>query len=452
MQTENEAALANMPVPKAIAKFAIPTVLSQLIHVIYSLADTFFVGHTGDEMQISALTLTFPIFMMITCVGNLFGIGANSYMSRALGRGEREEARKSSVIALYAAMAVSLLLSVAAGVWMEPLLYFVGASDGNLPHAAEYLKWTIVLGMLPSVASLVIGHELRAVGETGKASRGMIGGGLANIVLDYLLIFPCGMGVAGAGLATAASNCGVLVYYIIEIIRMKKGDTIELRIHKLVPRRDILREIVLVGLPSAIQIILGSSSNIIMTRLLHGYGEVAMAAYGVSQKIASIGVQITIGLTHGIMPLVGYSYGAGNMARVREISRVSFAVLACAVVLGLAGVLCFPRAITDAFVTNAATATLAAEFLKIHIFCLPGNSYVNLFGALFQAMGKWKRALALQCIRIGGLMIPLLLLFSLFGSMYALIAAAPAADTLSLCLAAGMYFMLLRERKQERKA
>jgi len=186
-------------VPRVVAKFAIPTVLSQLVTLLYNLADTFFVGQTNDPSQVAALTLSFPLFMLLTMVGNLFGIGANSFISRSLGQGDRNRAARASTFAFYAALvAVALIMAVLA-VFMRPILTAIGAvTPESFRATREYLSWTVLYGGIPTVASLMLGHLIRAEGNTKQASIGMALGGILNIGLDYVFVPVLGLAAAWA--------------------------------------------------------------------------------------------------------------------------------------------------------------------------------------------------------------------------------------------------------------
>lgn len=181
----------SVPVPKAIAKFAVPTIFSQMVTLAYNLADTFFVGHTGDPNQVAALTLSFPIFMSLTAIGNLMGVGANSLISRSLGSGDEKRAKYAGAFGLYGAICLTAILSVGLLLGMRPILTMVGASQDTYSYTSSYLMWTVVIGGIPTVCSLVLGHLIRAEGNSKQASIGMSLGGIINMVLDPLLIF-CG--------------------------------------------------------------------------------------------------------------------------------------------------------------------------------------------------------------------------------------------------------------------
>ena len=432
--------------PRAIAKFAIPTILSQLVTLIYNLADTFFVGRTNDPAQVAALTLSFPLFMMLIMVSNLFGIGANSFISRSLGQGDKERAATAAAFSFYGAIGAILALMAVLAVFMRPILTAIGAVTPESYAATKaYLSWTVIYGGVPSVAALMLGHLIRAEGNTKQASIGMALGGFLNIGLDA--IFVPGMGAAGAGIATCISNCISLLYLYV-VLRRSRGSVISLSPAKLrLVERYIVKQVILVGIPAAAIIILGSSANAILTHFMSAYGDVSIAAYGITQKIGTVGIQITIGLTQGIMPLLGYCYGAGETKRLKEINRWSFILLGCYAGLCILLVMTFADTLVRIFINEPNTVEKGVRFLRIWFFCAPGMCFTNLFSSIFQAMGKWIHSLALSVIRQIGVLIPLLAILNRLVGEVGLVCAQPAADTVSLLVGIGIYLSLMKGLK-----
>lgn len=428
---------------KAVLALAVPTVMSQIITLIYNLADTFFVGHTGDPNQVAALTLVFPVYMLLTGIGNLFGIGANSRISRCLGLGDREGAKEASRFAFWGGLLATGLLLVLLGSFLTPILRAMGASDQTLGHTVGYVRWVMLVGGLPTEASLLLAHMLRGEGSAKEASFGMMLGGILNMLLDPIFIFPLGMGVAGAGFATMLSNVVCLLYYLLVLLRSRGETVVTMRPGAFAWRSA--REILLVGLPAAAVIALGSSANIILTRSLAQYSDLAVASFGVTQKFGTITMNIAIGLTQGIMPLIGYNYAAGNFDRVKAVCRCSFGILFGFVAVFLTVYQLIPGRLMELFVSDEATVELGAEFLRRWSLCVPGMTFVFLFNAIFQAMGLWKRSLMLSVLRQGVIFIPAMLVLRQVMGMYGLIWSQPLADTLALCLGVVLYRSVLGE-------
>lgn len=442
---KNKDVFQGLSVPHAIAKFAIPTILSQLVTLLYNLADTFFVGHTNDPSQVAALTLSFPIFMTLTMVGNLFGIGANSFISRSLGQGEHKQASKASTFSFYGALAGVLVIIAVLAIFMTPILTAIGAVTPEAFQATKaYLTWTVLYGGIPTVAALMLGHLIRAEGNTKQASIGMALGGLLNIILDYLFVSLMGLGAEGAAIATFISNI-ISFLYLLQVILRTTGTVIVLNPTKLRFEAKIVKQVILVGIPAAAIIVLGSSANIVLTHFMSQYGDISIAAFGIVQKIGSIAIQITVGLTQGIMPLLGYCYGAQDIKRLKEINKYSFIILGCYAAFCLVFVMTLAESLIRLFISETETVAKGVQFLRIWFFCAPGMCFTNLFSSIFQAMGKWAHSLALSVIRQAGLLFPLLVFMNYFVGEIGLVCAQPISDTISLIVGICFYALLIKK-------
>ena len=444
---QKQDAFLTLPVPRAVAKFAIPTILSQLVTLLYNLADTFFVGHINDPSQVAALTLSFPLFMSLTMVGNLFGIGANSFISRSLGQGAREKASKASTFAFYGAIAGVLVIIAVLSVFMTPILKVIGAvTPESFKATKAYLTWTVLYGGVPTVASLMLGHLVRAEGNTKQASIGMALGGILNIGLDYVFVPVLGLGAEGAAIATCISNV-IAFLYLLQVVLRNRDTVIVLSPARFSLELQIVKQVILVGIPAAAIIVLGSSANIVLTHFMSDYGDVSIAAYGIVQKIGTIAIQITVGLTQGIMPLLGYCYGAGETKRMKEVSSFSFLLLGSYAALCILVVELFAGAFINLFISETATVEKGIQFLRVWFLCAPGMCFTNLFSSVFQAMGKWAHSLALSVIRQVGFLFPLLVILNAVAGEMGLVCAQPIADTGALLLGIGIYRKLMKQLK-----
>lgn len=444
----NKDVFENMSVPKAVAKLAVPTVLSQLVVLIYNLADAFFVGHTNDPSQIAALTVSFPIFMCLTMVANLFGIGANSFMSRSLGEKKPENARKASTFGFYGSFIAVGILILILNVFNVPILRMAGAvTDSTLGHTQSYLLWTFTVGGVFTVGSMVLAHLIRSEGNTKQASVGVALGGILNIVLDWLFVSVFDMGIRGAGIATFISNL-ISFGYLLTVALRTKDSVITLNPLKLRFEKNIISSVILVGIPAAAVIILGTVANVLLTNSMSSYGDVSIAAQGTVQKVGSVGIQITVGLTQGIMPLLGYCYGAGNFKRFKSVSNLSFAILAIYAGFCIALAELFAEPILHIFTSEIQTVEKGIGFIRIWFLCVPGMCFTNLFGAIFQSMGRWFQSLLLSVVRQVGLLIPLLIILKPLGGETGLMCAQPIADTLTLILGVLMYIVIIKKTKK----
>ncbi len=436
------------PILKSITKFAVPTVLSQIVTLIYNLADTFFVGQTGDPNQIAALTLSFPIFMLLVAVANLMGIGANSLISRSLGVNNLKQAKKTSAFGFYGAILVTIIYSAVLFIAMKPILNLVGTSDATYDYTSSYLIWTVIIGGLPTVMNLVMGHLIRAEGNSKQASIGTALGGVINIILDPILVSGFSLGIKGAAIATAISNFIGMIYFFVVIYKNREKTVISLNPKHISFNRKIVSEVILVGFPAALVILLGSAGNIVLTHYMSPYGDINVAAFGIVQKIGSIAIQISVGMTQGIMPLIGYNYAAGNHKRTADVCKVSFILLSAYAVLCVAVIELFPNLIVGIFIDNEETVKLGVDFVRYWILCAPGMCMVMMLNSIFQAMGKWKQSMFLSVFRQAVMLIPLLILMNNFIGKYGLVWSQPMSDTASMIIGFVLYFIMLKNQKK----
>ena len=441
MTKSNNELFTSMPVGKAVAKLAIPTVVSQIIVILYSLADTFFIGQIGDPNQIAALAITFPIYTLLTAVANLFGIGANSVIARSMGQNDETTAKKASSFSFWGSLAVTLILSILLAVFMEPILLFFGADEYTFGFTRDYLFWVFVIGGIPTVAGLTMGHLVRAVGKTKEAGFGLTIGGVMNIILDPVFIFVFQMDVAGAAVATMLSNAISMVYFFVVLAKIRKATVLTLSPKYFSLEKKVAWGTLSVGFPAALSVLLVSVSISLLNGLLlrHEGGNILSAAYGVTSKCGTIALHISIGIAQGVMPLIGYSYGAKDHKRVHAVCRLSFFILLIFSVAFLAVVQLIPGTIVRLFIDHEETIAVGSVFMRCWSWCVIGMSLFNMYNFIFQAVGKWKTSLLLAVLRLGVIFSVLcVVLDSLFG-VTGLMWVQAITDTVSCLIAMALY-------------
>ena len=441
MTKTNNELFTTMPVGQAVAKLAIPTVVSQIIVILYSLADTFFIGQIGDPNQIAALSITFPIYTLLTAVANLFGIGANSIIARSMGQNDEKTAKKASSFSFWASVIVTGILSVLLAIFMKPTLLFFGADEFTLGFTTDYLFWVFVIGGIPTVAGLVLGHLVRSVGKTKEAGIGLTIGGIMNIILDPIFIFVFNMQVAGAAVATMLSNVISMIYFFYVLFRIRKSTVLTLSPKHFSLEKKVSFGTLSVGFPAAISVLLVSVSISLLNGLLlnHEGGNILSAAYGVTSKCGTIALHISIGIAQGVMPLIGYSYGARNHKRVHEVCRLSFIILFIFSVIFLVIVQLIPDVIVKMFIDHKETIEVGGAFMRRWSWCVIGMSLFNMYNSIFQAVGKWKTSLLLAVLRLGIIFSVLsVVLDKLFG-VTGLMWVQAITDTLSCLIAMALY-------------
>ena len=301
MKTTDKAELfETSPIPVAVTKLCIPTVLASLVMVLYNLADTFFVGELDSAVQNAGVTLVAPILLAFNAVNNLFGVGTSSKMSRALGSKDYDTVYRSSAFGFYSALFFSIVMAIGCTLFKAPLMRLLGADDQTWQTTSDYFFWTVTCGAVPAIMNVVISYLVRAEGEALHASVGMMSGCILNIILDPVFILPWGldMGAAGAGLATFVSNCFACVYFLV-ILYLKRSTTyVCINPKKLSFRREIAKDICVVGIPASIQNLLNVTGMTILNNFTAAYNSAAaVAAMGISHKISLVPMYCTMGLS-----------------------------------------------------------------------------------------------------------------------------------------------------------
>lgn len=441
--TSKTALFETMPIPKAVMQMSVPTVISSLVMVIYNLADTFFVGFLNDPVQNAAVTLAAPALLLFNAVTNLFGVGSSSMMSRALGEKDYETAKKSSATGFYCALVCALVYSLLFTVFKNPLLTVLGADETTRKATSDYLLWTVSCGAMPSILNIVMAYMVRSEGASLHASIGTMSGCILNIILDPIFIMPwgLGMGAAGAGLATFISNSVAFAYFISLTIIKRKTTYVCIKPNMVSKRKKVIFGIAAVGIPSAIQNLLNVTGMTLLNNFTAGYGPDAVAAMGIAQKINMIPLQIALGISQGIMPLIGYNYTAKNYARMK-----GFLIFTTKIVLSLMSIVLviyfvFSKQVTGFFIDTQAVVDYSSKFLQGMCICLPFICMDFMAVGVFQSCGMGKKALVFAILRKIIFEIPLLYLL---GHIFPLYGLAWAQTITEIILAAIAIVVLVR--------
>lgn len=429
------------PIPIACGKLIIPTVIGSLVAVLYSMADTYFVGALNSDVQSAAVSVAAPALLAFNAVNNLFGIGASSMMSRALGYQDTDTVRKSASFGFYGAVFSGLLLSILSGVFLRPLMLLLGATEAAMPATAAYMRWAVVLGATPTILNVVMGYLVRSEGAALHASIGTMSGCLLNIVLDPIFIMPWGldMGAAGAGCATFLSNCVACCYFFV-LLFVRRGKTnISLSPKYFRPQKNIVLGVFAVGVPAAIQNLLNVTGQTVLNNFIKGYGEAAMAALGIAHKVQMIPMQVALGASQGVMPMVGYNYASKNSKRFKGtigfISKLMLPIMAAvALVCWL-----FPEFFISLFHKNPDVISFGGLFLRGFAAAMVFQFLDFLAVGVFQSVGMGKQALLFAVLRKIVLEIPAIILLGRFFGAEGITYSAAVAE---LVLAAAGALML----------
>lgn len=434
---------------KALAVMAVPTIASQVILLIYNLADTWYIGRTNNPYMIAASSLALTIYLAIVALSNVFGVGGGSLMVRLAGEKNEEGARKAASYSLAAAAVSAVVFSLLVLLFMNPLLRLLGASENTLTYARQYVLTTTVIGGFPTVLSMCMPQLLRNAGYSKEAGIGVSLGSLLNIALDPLFMFvllPKGNEVLGAGIATMLSNVCSFVYFIV-IYRKVREKTV-----LVIPKRmerigaDHKRSLYSVGIPAALAVFLFDLVTIVINRLTAAYGDIPLAAMGIVLKLERIPINVGLGVCLGMVPLIAYNYGAGNRERMKQFfSLARVAILAfscmCVVLFWL-----FAGPLISAFISDEQTIAQGTAFLKGRCLALPfmmiGYHIVNYMNAVNQG----KVSFILAIIRHILLIIPITVLMNRIWGLTGLTWSQLVADALNAAIAMVICMRVKTER------
>lgn len=427
----------NMPVRKAVMKLSVPTVLSSLVMVIYNLADTYFVGMLNNPIENSAVTLAAPLLLAFNAVNNLFGVGSSSMMSRALGRKDYDTVYRSSAFGFYCSVISGALFSLLYIVLHIPLLKVLGADSETMAATAQYLKWTVGCGAVPAILNVVLAYLVRAEGASLHASVGTMSGCILNIILDPFFVLPqfFNMGAAGAGLATFISNCFACVYFFVLLFAKRKSTYVCISPKKFGFKKEIVSGVFAVGIPASIQNLLNVTGMTVLNNFTAAFGSSAVAAMGIAQKINMIPMQVALGFSQGIMPLISYSYASKNVKRMKKSLVFSSEISIGFLLMATIGFYIFSGGLISLFMQNEAIVAYGSRFLRGMCLSLPFLCMDFIAVGVFQACGMGKKSLVFAIMRKIVLEIPALFLLNYLYPLYGL-AYAQTVSEIILAIAA----------------
>lgn len=432
MGNTNFELMEKTPVSKAILKLSIPTVLSTIISILYNITDTYFIGLLDDPVQLGAISLAFPVFMILQAVGNMFGNGAPSYISRCLGAGKYEEVKKTSSVSVYVSLITTIILTILFFIFKTPILHMLGTSEANIGPTGEYLSIVVGLSFI-MILQVVLPSMLRAEGKVKEAVIGMIIGTVLNIVLDPIFILVLGQGVAGAAWATMIGNFVAVIYYIAVYV---KGNTLlSIKLRDFKPTARVLSEVLKIGLPTSISQMATSLALVMFNNLAAQYGDNVISAYGVASKMITMVFMIVMGYVSGYMPFAGYNYGAGNNKRMLSAFKFTAVTGTVACVVFIIPFTFLSKSFMGAFTSSEEIIHIGVQFLSAQAWAVPFMAIQMTMMSTFQATGEALRAMIVNLGRQCLFYIPLLYIFNYFWQLTGLLHVQMAADLLTTAIA-----------------
>lgn len=434
--------LGSAPVPKALVSLGIPIMIGMLINALYNLVDAYFVGGLG-ESPMGAISIVFPLGQVVVGLGLMFGNGAASYLSRLLGRDDKDTANKVASTALYSSVIIGAILIIIATIFLKPILTLLGATDTIMPYALTYAR-IYIISCIFNVFNVTMNNIVASEGAAKTTMCALLLGAIINIGLDPLFIYTFDMGVAGAAIATAISQFVSTLVYLSYAFRKKSTFTFSIKAFE--PTKQIFMEILKIGVPTLTFQLLTSLSIALINRASSGYGDSVIAGMGAVTRITSMGTLVVFGFLKGFQPIAGFSYGAKNFNRLREAIRTSilWSTIFC-IIVGLLMFLFSEQIIAQFTNGNEAMISVGKKSLMANGVSFFLFGFYTVYSSLFLALGKGTAGFILGACRQGICFVPVIFLLPIIWGMNGILYAQPIADILSVIITV---FMALNLHKQ----
>ena len=434
--------LGSAPIPKALMALGVPIMIGMLINALYNLVDAYFVGGLG-ESPMGAISIVFPLGQVVVGLGLMFGNGAASYLSRLLGRGDRETANKVASTALYSSVMIGAVIIIIATIFIQPILALLGATETIMPYALTYAR-IYVISCIFNVFNVTMNNVVASEGAAKTTMCALLLGAVLNIGLDPIFIYGLDMGVAGAAIATAISQFVSTLVYLTYAIRKKSAFSFSFKDFK--PTKQIYAEVLKIGVPTLTFQLLTSLSIALINRAANGYGDAVIAGMGAVTRVTSMGTLVVFGFLKGFQPIAGFSYGAKKFDRLREAIKTSilWSTIFC-VVVGLLMFLFSTQIISQFANGNAEMIAVGEKSLMANGFSFFLFGFYTVYSSLFLALGKGTAGFILGACRQGICFVPVILILPLIWGMNGILYAQPIADVISAIITA---FMALHLRKE----
>lgn len=441
--------MTQAPIPRLIGKLAVPCIISMLVTSFYNMADTFFVGMMDNTSATGAVGVVFSMMAIIQAVGFFFGHGSGNYISRELGKKNYDEASTMAATGFFSSIIAGLLICIFGQIWLDELAYALGSSDTILPYTRDYLR-VILLGAPWMAGSLVLNNQLRYQGSAIYAMVGIVTGAGLNIILDPILIFGFDMEVMGAGWATIISQ---FVSFCILFVGCSKGSNIKIRFSKIRFRWFYFWMIIRGGLPSLARQCLASFATIFLNRAAGGYGDAAIAAMGIVQRIMMFGASAMIGFGQGFQPVCGFNFGAGLYKRVKD--GFWFCVKVSFLFLSGISVLLFifaPEIISVVQRNDPDVIRYGALALRFQCITFPAQSWIIMSNMMEQSIGRTFPATFLSAARQGVFFIPAIFILTALFGLTGIQLSQAAADLATLLCAIPIHIYVLKTMSADKIA
>jgi putative MATE family efflux protein len=431
-KTDGILLMESTPVPISILRLAIPMMLSSVAQMVYNMTDTFFIGQTGDPNMVAGISLSMPLFMFSQGIGNVFGIGAASYISRMLGAKKMDEARHTSAVSFYVTIGIGVIITIIIGFVKTPLLHIIGTSDVTFAYADDYFS-IIAIFLAFATVNITLNSQIRAEGASTAAMVSMLIGIILNIILDPIFILYFNWGVKGAAWATVIGIIVSVMYYLFYYARGKSHLSIHIRDFK--PNTKMLGEIFKIGIPAAISNFVFTLAAAITNVTAASYGDFVVAGSGISMRVTMLAFMLIMNLAMGYMPFAGFNYGAGNLKRLTGGLKVTFIYTTSLAVFFTVIFFFFGKNLMTLFIRDTATIDAGSRIMKAFLVGLPVLGIQMTIMVTFQALGKPIYAAVVNLGRQFLIYLPLLFLLNSFFGFSGFIYTQPISDILTTVVA-----------------
>lgn len=436
---------------RVIWKFAIPGIIASLISAVYNIVDTAFVGMLDNTLAMAAVSVVFPLFILINAIGQMIGVGASSYIARLLGSKDKEQADVVATTAIFTSLFLGVIFTTLILVFLEPILRLLGATDTIMPYAIDYAK-PIAIGaslpiMMPTLANII-----RSEGNTKLSAVAVALGAVINIVLDPILMFNLNMGVVGASWATVISQ--VISVCLLASYFLRKKSYLKLEIKNFKLSKTIYREIISVGTATFLTQALISISMGLLNIASKPYGDSLIASFGISLKLSSLVIFVVMGYNQGFQPIASYNYGAGNYDKLRKAIKISIKRTTIFASLATIVLMIFAEPAINLFSNDSSVIEVGAKTLRATLVMYPFLGFTQLYATLYQSLGMSKEALIVGTARQGIFFIPLVFILPKILGMNGVLYTQALSDLFTVVLTAYFAYKtneLLKLKNQEDK-
>ena len=424
-----------MPVGKAVSYLVIPTILTQIISILYNLADTFFIGKMNDSALVAAVGVCLPPMMLMTAIANLFGVGASSAISRALGAGDERRARLCSSFSFWCGLVVAAIYVVLTVAFRDGFISIIGGTAEVAPYVQEYLLWTMTLGGLVFFMAGLLTHFVKTLGKAGPASIAVAAGAVLNIALDPLFLFVLDMGIAGVAIASLIGQALTVAMLVAVLVRCKGEGIIVPAPSVAAFGEGIPSEVVQIGLISFLQTCLAQVSNVAINILVSPYGASYLAASSVAIKLNIANFSLAQGLSVGVLPLLGFNYAKGNAARVKAALKIQVGFILGVTVCTTALCFAFPAQIIAFFVNDPTTIDCGQIYIRAVALCMIPSTLVFAANSYMQSTGDKRRPLITTFTRMGTVDVLFMVILAYTAGAPYILFGKPIADWICVCTA-----------------